>query len=46
MRCDVNIFGMLAGDEDVVRPDFHGAVIIPADAVKKPPDAIELVARL
>jgi regulator of RNase E activity RraA len=45
MRCDVNIFGMLARHDDVVHADFHGAVIIPADAVKKLPDAIELVAR-
>jgi regulator of RNase E activity RraA len=45
MRCDVNVFGMLAGDDDVVHADFHGAVVIPADAVRKLPDAIELVAR-
>ena len=45
MRCDVNVFGMLAGDGDVVHADFHGAVVIPADAVKRLPDAIELVAR-
>jgi regulator of RNase E activity RraA len=43
--CDVNVFGMLARDADVVHADFHGAVVIPADAVKKLPDAIELVAR-
>jgi regulator of RNase E activity RraA len=45
MRCDVNVFGMLARDEDIIHADFHGAVIIPADAVKRLPDAIELVAR-
>ena len=45
MRCEVNVFGMLAGHDDVVHADFHGAVIIPAEAVKKLPDAIELVAR-
>jgi regulator of RNase E activity RraA len=45
MRCDVSVFGMLARDEDIVHADFHGAVIIPADAVRKLPDAIELVAR-
>ena len=45
MRCDVNVFGMLARDEDVIHADFHGAVIIPADAVRKLPDAIELIAR-
>ncbi len=45
MRCDVNVFGMVARDEDVIHADFHGAVIIPADAVRKLPDAIELIAR-
>jgi len=45
MRCDVNVFGMLARDEDIIHADFHGAVIIPADAVRRLPDAIELVAR-
>jgi hypothetical protein len=32
-------------DGDVVHADFHGAVIIPTDAVRKPPKAMELVAR-
>jgi regulator of RNase E activity RraA len=45
MRCDVNVFGMLAGHDDVIHADFHGAVVIPADAVKRLPDAIDLVAR-
>lgn len=45
MRCDVNVFGMRAGDGDVIHADFHGAVVIPAGAVKQLPDAIELVAR-
>lgn len=45
MCCDVNVFGMLAGDGDVIHADFHGAVVIPATAVKQLPDAIELVAR-
>lgn len=45
MNCDVNIFGMLVRHDDVVHADFHGAVVIPADVVKKLPDAIELVFR-
>jgi regulator of RNase E activity RraA len=45
MGCDVNVFGMLATHDDVVHADFHGAVVIPADAVKKLPQAIELIAR-
>jgi hypothetical protein len=45
MRCEVNIFGMLASHDDVIHADFHGAVVIPATAVKQLPEAIELVAR-
>jgi regulator of RNase E activity RraA len=45
MRCDVNVFGMLVGHDDVIHADFHGAVVIPAAAVRKLPDAIELVSR-
>jgi regulator of RNase E activity RraA len=45
MRCDVNVFGMLVGHDDVIHADYHGAVVIPAEAVKKLPAAIELVAR-
>jgi hypothetical protein len=45
MRCDVNVFGMLAGHDDVIHADFHGAVVIPASAVQSLPDAIQLVVR-
>ena len=45
MNCDVNIFGMLVRHDDVLHADFHGAVVIPADAVKKLPAAIDLVSR-
>ncbi|MGI4800066.1 MAG: RraA family protein [Janthinobacterium lividum] len=41
----VDIFGMHAVHDDVIHADFHGAVVIPADAVKKLPAAIELVSR-
>ena len=41
----VNIFGMNVAHDDVVHADFHGAVVIPADAVRKLPDAIALTAR-
>jgi regulator of RNase E activity RraA len=41
----VNVFGMLAGHDDVIHADFHGAVVIPAHAVKQLPDAIDLVSR-
>jgi Aldolase/RraA len=45
MNCDVNIFGMLAGHDDVIHADVHGAVVIPASAVRGLPKAIELMAR-
>jgi regulator of RNase E activity RraA len=45
MRCEVNLFGMLVKDHDVVHADYHGAVVIPADAVRKLPDAIDLISR-
>ena len=45
MNCDTNIFGMLVRHDDVVHADFHGAVVIPAEAVKKLPAAIDLVSR-
>ncbi len=41
----VNIFGMQAAHDDVIHADFHGAVVIPADAVRKLPAAIDLVSR-
>ncbi|MFZ2105345.1 MAG: RraA family protein [Roseiarcus sp.] len=45
MRCEVNVFGMLVQHDDVVHADYHGAVVIPADAVRKLPDAIDLISR-
>lgn len=45
MNCDASIFGMLVRHDDVVHADFHGAVVIPADTVKKLPAAIDLVSR-
>ena len=41
----VNVFGMECAHDDVVHADFHGAVVIPAEAVRKLPDAIALSAR-
>jgi regulator of RNase E activity RraA len=41
----VNIFGMQAAHDDVIHADFHGAVVVPADAVRKLPAAIDLVSR-
>jgi len=44
-QCQVNVFGMLVGHDDVVHADYHGAVVIPADAVKALPAAIDLISR-
>jgi regulator of RNase E activity RraA len=41
----VNVFGMVTAHDDVVHGDYQGAVVIPADAVRKLPDALDLVAR-
>ena len=41
----VNVHGMNVAHDDVVHADRHGAVVIPADAVKKLPAAIDLVSR-
>ncbi|WP_028794931.1 RraA family protein [Thalassobaculum salexigens] len=41
----VNIFGMVVNDGDIVHADRHGAVVIPPEAVKKLPDAIDLLTR-
>ena len=36
---------MQAAHDDVIHADYHGAVVIPADAVRKLPAAIDLVSR-
>jgi regulator of RNase E activity RraA len=41
----VTVFGMQAAHDDVIHADYHGAVVIPADAVKKLPATIDLIAR-
>ena len=41
----VDVFGMHTVHDDVIHADYHGAVVIPADAVKQLPAAIELVSR-
>jgi regulator of RNase E activity RraA len=45
MNCQVNVFGMLVGHDDVVHADFHGAVVIPAECVRALPAAIDLLTR-
>ena len=41
----VDIFGMNVAHDDVIHADFHGAVIVPAEAVKQLPAAIDLCTR-
>jgi len=41
----VRVFGMDVRHDDVIHADFHGAVVIPAEAVRKLPEAIALVSR-
>lgn len=41
----VNVFGMQAAHDDVIHADVHGAVVIPADCVKRLPKAIDIIAR-
>ena len=36
---------MQVGHDDVIHADYHGAVVVPADAVKKLPAAIDLISR-
>jgi regulator of RNase E activity RraA len=45
MRCQVNVFGLLADHDAVIHADYHGAVVVPDDAVKKLPAAIDLITR-
>ena len=42
---EVNIFGMAVQHDDIVHADRHGAVVVPPDAVKKLPDAVDLLIR-
>ncbi len=45
MGCDVTVLGLLGGHDDVIHADYHGAVVIPAEAVAKLPAAIDLLIR-
>lgn len=41
----VNIAGMVVNTNDVVHADRHGAVVVPADAVREIPKAVDLISR-
>ncbi len=42
---EVSVHGMHVAHEDVIHADRHGAVVIPAESVRKIPAAIELLSR-
>src|SRR5712672_3729883 len=41
----VSVAGMIVSANDIIHADRHGAVVIPADAVAKLPEAIDVLAR-
>jgi len=43
--CLVTVHGLTVSTNDIVHMDQHGAVMIPADAVKKIPAAVDLLSR-
>ncbi len=43
--CQVTVHGLTVRTNDIVHADRHGAVMVPADAVKLIPAAVELIAR-
>ncbi len=45
MRGMVNVFGMVCDHDDVIHADYHGAVVVPAAAVRRLPEAIGLITR-
>ena len=45
IACEVNVFGMAVRPNDIVHADRHGAVVVPAECVKKLPAAIDLLTR-
>mgnify|MGYP001340010380 FL=1 len=45
INCPVNVHGMEVVHDDIIHADLHGAVVVPGDAVKKIPDAVDLLIR-
>ncbi len=44
-NCSVAVHGMEVVDGDIVHADQHGAVVVPAEVVKRIPDAVDLISR-
>jgi len=45
IACQVTIHGLTVSSNDIVHMDQHGAVMIPPEAVKKIPAAVDLISR-
>lgn len=45
VACEVNIFSMAVQPGDIVHADRHGAVIVPVEAVRELPGAIDLITK-
>ncbi|HEX6142927.1 MAG TPA: RraA family protein [Geminicoccaceae bacterium] len=43
--CDVDVYGMIVRDGDLVHADRHGAVVVPAEVAREVPRAADLCAR-
>jgi regulator of RNase E activity RraA len=43
--CEVSVFGMSVRPNDIVHADRHGAVVVPADCVRRLPAVIDLLGR-
>lgn len=43
--CQVTVYGLTATTDDIIHADRHGAVMIPAEAVKKIPAMVALISR-
>ena len=44
-NAQVNVYGMSVRHNDIVHADRHGAVVVPADALAKLPEAVDLLTR-
>lgn len=45
VACEVTVHGMTVRPDNIVHADRHGAVIVPAEAVRKLPAAVDLISR-
>ena len=43
--CQVTVYGLTVSTNDIVHADRHGAVMVPAAAVRKIPEAVDLISR-